>query len=108
MEEVLNLFLRIREKPGSSVTLKLWNDAEGRDGFILSLLPSPGDEKRGQQGQPPPVQRGGRLKSYAGAIRTPTINHKTIVDAKSLSNAKSSVRLTTPKTLSSMQSHANT
>ena len=55
MEEGLNLFRRIREKPGSSVTLKIWNDAEGRDGFILLLLPSPGDEKRVQQGQPPPV-----------------------------------------------------
>ena len=94
MDEVLNLFRWIREKPGCSVTLKLWNDADGRDGFIFSLLPSPGDRKGrrwGQQGQPPPVQRGGHPKSYAGALKTPIINPKTLVNAKSPVNAKKSV-----------------
>ena len=43
------------------------------------------------QGQPPPVQPNGRLKSYAGAVRTTTINHKTIVNTKSLADAKRSV-----------------
>ena len=93
MDEVLNLFWQIREKPGSSVTLKLWNDGDGRDGFILSLLPSPGGGKRRrrgtcQQGHPPPVRRGGRPETYASAVKTPTINVKTLADAKSLADAK--------------------
>ena len=64
------------------------------DDFILLLLPSPGDGKRrrwGQQGQPPPVQRGGHRKSYAGAVKTPTINPKTLVDIKPLADAKRSI-----------------
>ena len=78
MDEVLNLFWQFREKPGFSVTLVQWNDVDGQDGFILSLLPSPGGGKRrcrGQRDNPPKYNMGPK-------------DAKTLINAKSFTNAK--------------------
>lgn len=91
---MINLFQRSRGHQGSFVTLELWNSADGRDGFILIHLPSPGGgsrRPRDQQGYHlPPIQCVGRSKTYAEAVKRPTTDAKIATGAKTSTDAKNS------------------
>ena len=75
MEEAVKLYRFLRDTQGDSalVKLEIWNGTEGKDYFILSQLPPPGNRRRREwcnPAMPLSVVRGGRPKTFAEAVNT--------------------------------------
>ena len=56
---------------GSLVKPELWNDVDGRNGFILSMVSS-SEGRRSFAAETSPALWGGRPKSFTEAVKTPS------------------------------------